>query len=529
MSRVKTPEASGEPESQSNGVRHAARLGTEAPEAYDALAELFLGEADVTRDEPGENPHRPADDGAEPVAATHEAEHMHRSTETEATAAGRRIDLVIAGHLPIMASAWVRQYAATRAPSDDRPAALVRLLRGRSAVELLGGGCERLQAPMADRFEDALRVASASAGAWVVRVDEPFELDAAACEGLDTLTVLTGADDAAMVAAYRLLKGLRDTVAARQEAGASLRVRIAVMGCDGAKAEAASSKLRRAAASCLGLELDDAGGSARVTPARGVVLFDREGESTPPEDVVRMLGALPEARPSGGPVRREAPTIKPVKIESDHAESDAASTARSPSTGAGRSVDASGVAEAARSSHGWTDPVFDLTYEPTDPAAFTPGLRTDPQPRRAEAEPARPKIAATPDDAGEPAALPVHGGTDAPPLWRLHGQLQPLHAGCPMAPGVELARDGHGRLHLLTWDGVPDGGMAGLTAAASWARSHAAWLGEPGGGATGEPVLHMFTRDAVSARSLVWSDVRVHAVTPVETGEGVRWVRTPLN
>lgn len=209
---------------------------------YDALADLFL---DDERHDPIPFPQEPPS----PLLATE-----------------RVIEGLIVGHLPVLASAWVSQYARHRNRELGCPIALMRLRAGRASIDLFGVD----DADSADSFEDAVRLADQVDAAWILRVDEPDEPRLADAD-IDDLTLLTGADQAAIVASYRVIKRLAGEV--EPEDGPA-HVRLAAMGSDERGAATIGEKVKRAATTFLGCEIEVAGVVSRIEPGRACTIFD---------------------------------------------------------------------------------------------------------------------------------------------------------------------------------------------------------------------------------------------------------------
>lgn len=205
----------------SNGHRPIAAPGDDE---LDALADLFLGPEPSRGRDPG--PQAP-----EPQAP-----------------ARPRIEAVVLGHLPISAAAWPGQYAHRRAEELASPVAVVRLTAGSLVIDILGSAGPD-QPPAGEH--DALDFIRAAADTIILRVDEPAEDQLAILPGLDSLCLLTGADDAAIVACYRKLKHL----AAAADASPLPGIHIAIMGADEHKGALAHERIARAARAFLDADL----------------------------------------------------------------------------------------------------------------------------------------------------------------------------------------------------------------------------------------------------------------------------------
>ncbi|TVS04179.1 MAG: hypothetical protein EA423_07845 [Phycisphaerales bacterium] len=240
---------------------------------YDALADLFLGDRPKTR---AVTPPMPAMTARGPSARA-------------------RLEAVVLGNLPVLAGAWLRQYADARARACGGPAALVRCQPGSVSVELVGPGAAGVDA-RADGLEDALRIA-AGCDAVVLRLEETQAASAPAMERLDAVTLLTGADDAALVSGYRTLKGLAGVLG---ESATGLRV--AWMGVNDERASAASARLSGACGTFLGRELETSAVCPRVDAVEAVTLY-RGSQEIDTERLLSILSERPAPRQSGQPAQ----------------------------------------------------------------------------------------------------------------------------------------------------------------------------------------------------------------------------------
>jgi hypothetical protein len=309
---------------------------------------------------------------------------------------------------------------------------------------------------------EALARAVQAAPRVMVRVDETSEPDMLATRAGDRATILTGADDMAVVSCYRTIKhicfdipgaiALASDDAAPDRAGPLLGV--AVMGADAEKARHADQKIRRATLTFLGRGIDPAVIVPRMAPSATAALHRGPWEGSI-EDLLRTIRDLWSGR-------READRVT---------------------------------------------------------------------------EPRRPAIA------GEDfATSSVASSRTSAFAQRLDG-LTGLSSRCPYCPGVELAADEHGVLHLLAGAGGVAGAGAAteasqaigqLLSAASWAEDHADLLAEAharlrGGRGRGGPILHLLTDEPRAARGLLGTGVRIHLLTPVETDGHRTWVCRDLN
>ena len=274
----------------SNGHRPIAAPGDDE---LDALADLFLGpEPSRERDPDPLTPARP------------------------------RIEAVVLGHLPISAAAWPGQYAHRRAEQLASPVAVVRLTTGSLAVDILGSAGP--DQPVGGE-RDALDFIRAVADTIILRVDEPSEDQLAILPGLDALCLLTGADDAAIVACYRKLKHL----AAAADASPLPGIHLAIMGADDHKGALAHERIARAARAFLEADLLAPVVIDRIGPTGATAVYHSPTDlslvalasllAQPRSPRARPAPARPEStqRPSAPrtpePVAREALPVSPAR------------------------------------------------------------------------------------------------------------------------------------------------------------------------------------------------------------------------
>ena len=180
------------------------------------------------------------------------------------------IESIVVGHLPILASAWVHQYARSCAARSQAPVALVRV-RGRSAsIDLLGQG-RTLTLPEGSSLAAAVAAAAPLAPHWILSVDEVGEPELAALPGVHRVTLLTGANDAAVVACYRAIKGL--CLAQSESLLSPPAIRAAVMGSPQPKAEPAAARLANTVATHLARSIEVLALPDRIAAGPSVPVF----------------------------------------------------------------------------------------------------------------------------------------------------------------------------------------------------------------------------------------------------------------
>lgn len=386
-------------------------VDTEDAETLEELADLFIGEQGVYRG----------------TGAAQPEDRRDRAVDTpEETDSAVTIEAVITGHLPVRGSLWVRAYAARVSAARGEPVALVRVTPERTSVALVGSSAE---ADPVDDIATAVRAAGVAAGHWVLHFDELDQAGLLHAGRIDRVTVLSGADEPAIVSAYRLIKSIAEETGEGDETAG--RIGVAIVGADAANTARATTRLVDATRQFLGVTLDDRPGVPRVRSASVALLGDSDRRHEP-ADVIAMI-----VEPRGG-----AAGTEPV-------DSHAADTRGEETAG-------------------------DIEDRPS-------------------------------------AALMVEG-------------LTATGLPCPIAPGVELATDGAGLLHLLCWWRPEAPGE--LLRAGAWARVNMPLLEKvcpPLRGGSAAPTLHIVCDDPAIAAEMRGMGTVVHLALPASrAAEG--WV-----
>lgn len=474
-----------------------------------------------------------------PAARAPRPDRTSDGTTTDAPTAAV-VECVVLGHLPVLGAAWAAQYVRQVAAAASRPVAYVRIQSGFASVELVGGAAGPAPAAACATVEEAVRLAAARTHRWVLRADLGEEARVAASPLVRVVTLLTGVDEAAVLGAYGSIKQLAAELPATDEQRA-VTVRVAVMGATPDRAEPACRRLAEAVRTFLNRDVHYAVCSPKIAASRpSDVLFSGRTElrtadvmallsqtlATPGEDA-----AIPEMpstpTPSVEPaaagsldelIDRLAP-VEPDTLLDDVYEDEPAPAARVPDPVV---PDRKAVPRAPVP----RSPVPPPMAPALSPAAAIPAA---PAPVRAAVAPMAPDAAREPEPVGALALL-----LDA---------LRPVSVLCPYAPGVELAVDAAGGLHLLVRTEPEDGedseqrALSQLLVAGSWAEAHAMLLG-PALAQAGapmptheahKPALHLFTDRPKRSRRLLETDVRVHLLARVNIGGQSGWYCTELN
>ena len=461
---------------------------------YDALADLFLGESELAPEpfsqtgtdsvEPlNAAPVRFRSPDDEPWIPVPPVEVMPRLGGAESigivqskTGQVPCIEAVLLGHLPVRASLWVRQYACSTAKRRGEIVALIRAAAGSTSVDLISGN-RTLESTECESLHQALGRVQELADRVILRVDETTEPELLDREDVDEITILTGADEAAVVASYRLIKTLTSAWDAEEMDDGIIGVphlRLAVMGATGQQVADASAKLSRAVDAFLDrpIEIIDAAGRIDATGTTNIF------RDTVAHQAMAILDELMESQDGlNKPMTIKPMTIKPVPIEISKAQG----------------------------------PQIHVDM----PAA---------SPKIVQADQTPPELKPT-------AETQVDNG-----LGSLIEGLAKLETRCPFALDVELCIDASGSLHLVAGD-EHDGPMARLETVRAWVRDHLSLilraesrLAIPDADDRSSEIgLHLITTDPQSLRGLIDSPVRMYALAEVTIGGQSARVATAIN
>lgn len=218
------------------------------------------------------------------------------------------VQAVFLGNLPGFAGAWLGQYAQHLAEQHHGGVAIVHMEAPELEVEFVGG---RGPAPARDgTVVEALdRWARAEElAAVLVHLNQPVAPEGLAiARDLEAWTILCGADDAATVNAYCLLKQLL----AGDPQPAQRRVAVMVMGHSEAEARQMAENLNITAASHLGSPVQLAGWRKQIAPVQLQGSWRFAAESNPWSMLNAYLRALPRGRakmPAAAALEQGTPT-----------------------------------------------------------------------------------------------------------------------------------------------------------------------------------------------------------------------------
>jgi hypothetical protein len=466
---------------------------------YDELAELFLTDA-------------PPD---ERTGATATAE-----PET-------RITLCVVGHLPVRAGLWLSPYAAAVARGYGATA-LVRLDDDAASIELFGASenlASRLRAASdTDRLSDAISALARgtrdqsddAVRHWILRPASTLtdaDDTAAWFSGSDTAAsvddvhIVTGVDDAAVVAAYQSIKRVAE--AASDTGRRPPSIGLAVVGTTTDAARQMVERLNRTARSFLGVEATLAVCLHQIGhegASSGRVTFDRAAPPSPRQLLEWIAIARDTAVDTHLHQHTDDRPDEPPDIPPEPSVVD--SPRRFEPGASGDSSDAYASPRAMRD----TDHPEEsgdrevVTTRATVNFAKSFKLRPKPAARTAAAtlERKHPQRVREPDHAGRPVPLADHieGVTDLP-------------VRCPGHEHVEIGVDANGHMHLMTWE--PS--LRDLHVVSRWVQRHRELITlacrEHQFAADHAPVLHVLTESPQSVADLHGSSLHLHVVAPV--------------
>ena len=319
---------------------------------------------------------------------------------------------------------------------------------------------------------------------------------------LDDWTLLCGADDVALVSAYRMIKQLIESDAAAAEK----RIGLMIMGSDPATSRVAAARLQSASASFLQAPVELVGSQQRMAPVNAWQLgtFEAVHELWP--RLCEWFATIESPRPEPG---ESQPVEDPLELN--------------------LASEAGPIVEPAPP--GPKSPVSPA--EPPSPAAPPRPLPaqagpwpTEPPGNRSRADPDLGHILASGPGA-------IRGGVA-------------LEARCPFQPQTQLIIDGDGRLHLLCRCKLGEPQLVGVEAmhnvvvdlleARKWVREHIELLEltqrECRFDTAAEPVLHLFTDRGDLATDLVarlGHLLKLHLLHDIEVGGELAWYCVPLS
>lgn len=384
-----------------------------------------------------------------------------------------RIECLLPGHLPVRAAVWFGPCAWALNPDADA----VGLLR--IEEDSIGLQCMADAAlPRPDQEQSLGASIERMAGPcrrWAVVPPAGWDVVHLATAGFDRITILSGTDQAAVVAAYQLCKAFTALPGAVQ-----LDLGICFAGSDPTVAAETGTRLAETVREQLGFEL-------------------------------AIRESLHQIDAAGSQVQACRFPHHPHGIDGVVAELHrglAAATVDSPA------------------------PASTESMPPVEQSVPEPVIQVPPPPLVVADELLEPLDLDEPVDSPEPTPSPTRVSevaVGAPGLAEHVTGLTALPVECPTCPDVELAVDGDGRLHCLGRESE----LRQLQVASRWAMEHHQLLALacPGSVAASplEPTCHLFTSHPPDLADLHGSGLRLHLLTRVEVGSESTWFTCPLS
>ena len=217
-----------------------------------------------------------------------------------------RIECLLPGHLPVRAHAWYLPCARSLV-GPRHPGVLARIEE--EQVQLTSFGLDREEADRFDSLPELARVC----GQWFILPDSRIEYPEVTGFDADRITILTGADQAALVAAYQMIKSI---VSGASVDPLKLDIGLFIAGSPEAQAVETASRLADTARRQLGCVISFRGSIQRIehddSSSCGMRMPLPDGGINAFVSDVRSALACP--RSTGSTVEPVLP-VKPMKLE----------------------------------------------------------------------------------------------------------------------------------------------------------------------------------------------------------------------
>ncbi len=159
------------------------------------------------------------------------------------------IELLLPAHLPVQGELWLVPYAGREATQGL--CVLVRMHEDAIDVAVIGKGS--IDISRCTSIEEVIHEIKMPVAQWIVQ--PPSDADPTSllhCDA-DCVTLLSGADQAAVVGAYRMLKGL---IAATKEEGALPTIQLVIVGAEERASSDAATRIIQTAHHQLGVKIN---------------------------------------------------------------------------------------------------------------------------------------------------------------------------------------------------------------------------------------------------------------------------------
>lgn len=401
------------------------------------------------------------------------------ASESRHTSAPATTELLITGHMPVRGNLWVLPYA--DAVASESGCCTVVTLNGDDeiALDVLRG--EHVKPLRAQSVHDTVHSLVSTTQRWMLRPTAPVQFDQVVRADADRVTILTGTDGIAVVAAYKIIK---DLAAAAADANVTLNdVGVVVVGADEQAAKEMVRRLNLTASSFLDADVKLRRCISKIDAGtRGTQHLDIVGEPCP--NIDEVISWIRDA---------DAPTEESESTSVEH------------------------------------DATFAPTPDDQEPEPFVTKTEREhltSMHSNGNGETIgklQPKVV-------EQSRQPVVEDSPASQLLVEHVDgLAAIGPRCPGQESIELAVDTRGALHLLGREKC----LREMRIVKAWVESHASLLvmacGEDTIDTQQDVVCHIFSDTPASLADLHGTGLRLHVLAPVGVGDHVAWYSAPLN
>jgi len=490
------------------------------PQALDELAAMFLTDPDTQ-------------DVSSQTSPTADASRADKTVRRER---------LIVGHLPVRAGVWLTPYAAVRAKQAGSAALLRVAGDGSSSVELFGATPPAV-APGPATVREAINFIAPFVNQWIVYSAQQDLQPADEIIAADQVTILSSADDAAVVAAYQQIKAYVDAHQSAPDAssandsvenapdvdatqGASRRslprFALAVLGAAEDRARATIDRLNRTTQQFLDTSVETAVIMPRIDSSAHATATWRFAADAPctPSTIWRWLADAPEYDAARTTVlqHRLRLTETPGEVRQPAAETDRAQ----PKTRQQAHTSATQSARTASPARADDDAPFESTAQRlTREARQHRRVKVVPKPV-ADMEFKSPAPHVTHETR---TVLPERPDSLASQV----DAVTALPVRCPNHEHVELAVDQTGRLHLLGLEHT----LRDMLHVEPWAKAHHELINmacpNSGFDANKTPQHHIFTDEPIKLADLHGTNLHLHVLTAIEINGQRGWYSAPLS
>ncbi len=385
-------------------------------------------------------------------------------------------ELLITGHMPVRGNLWVAPYAdaigarfgcCALVTMSDPDELSLQVLYGDVAQTIRGGSARQ-----------TIDTLSSTVNTWLIRPSTPVDLSSIVTSGADRITILTGTDGIAVVAAYKLIKDL--SVAADEEGIPLDDIGVVVVGADEDAAREMVRRLNHTASSFLK-------GNVQLR-----MWIDKMDAGTHCTQHITIDG---EACPSARDVFKwidQAHTTADYERPYQPNANDRA-----------------------------TDEQCNVMPEVT-PQIQAPSNSSHSHDRSYPSAKLHPKVN---NETEASSSSPRPEGLLASNI----AGLTPLSPRCPGHESIELAVDANGTVHLLGQEQC----LREIRIVKAWVKSHASLIAMACSEHTirseQEMICHIFSATPASLADLHGTGLRLHVLAPVTVGEQTAWYVAPLN